>query len=384
VGGRKTWGKRWPVKNFCQLIAALYCRGVNVVTFFGPEEKDWIGFFRDALDPGIPLVFEPSCRAFAAMVSNCDLFVTCDSGPMHLSCGLGVRTVAIFQKHNFDHWGPPPALARIVYQAGGPPVEEVLKGCLAELAHRLAHLPEFCGEGLLNASPLTALPKVAKVTRTLEMSVFTQKLLLLSRYGQALSLLTLIIYTWFFPHSGLFAEGTWLEAFTDTVGIASVVAGGCLRIWAASYLGAWSGQQRLNIPALITRGPYAYIRHPLYIANCIIGFGIIFLLDAFPVIPFFIALAFLQHITVIPAEEALLKEKLGGEFELYRYLVPRYIPTVMPRLQDFSFGMFFSLREVGAVWGVLLVACFFDWMQEPVNRNWFLTSYAWFANKIFL
>jgi heptosyltransferase-3 len=95
VGGRKTWGKRWPVRNFCQLVTSLRRWGVNVIIFFGPEERELIGFFKDALDTEIPLVFEPSVRDFAAMVSNCNLFVTCDSGPMHLACALGKRTVAI-------------------------------------------------------------------------------------------------------------------------------------------------------------------------------------------------------------------------------------------------------------------------------------------------
>jgi ADP-heptose:LPS heptosyltransferase len=133
VGGRKTWGKRWPVRNFYELITALYTRGLNVITFIGPEEKNSIGFFRDALDSNIPIVFEPSSRVFAAMVSNCDLFVTCDSGPMHMACGLGIRTVAIFQNPNFDHWGPPSSVARIVYEPGGCSAEEVFRISLEEL-----------------------------------------------------------------------------------------------------------------------------------------------------------------------------------------------------------------------------------------------------------
>jgi heptosyltransferase III len=144
VGGRKAWGKRWPIENFCRLAAALYCQGINVVTFFGPEEKDLTGFFSDALDPGIALVSEPSLRDFAAMVSSCDLFITCDSGPMHLACALGTRTIAIFQNPNFDHWGPPSALARILHESGGCSVDTVLKACRLELSDRLA--PGCCGE----------------------------------------------------------------------------------------------------------------------------------------------------------------------------------------------------------------------------------------------
>jgi ADP-heptose:LPS heptosyltransferase len=133
VGGRKTWGKRWPFKNFSELITALYSQGLNVVTFIGPEEKNTIGFFRDALDSNIPIVFEPLSRDFAAMVANCNLFVTCDSGPMHLACGLGIRTVAIFLNPNFKHWAPPSSVARIVYKPGGCSAEEVLRISLEEL-----------------------------------------------------------------------------------------------------------------------------------------------------------------------------------------------------------------------------------------------------------
>jgi ADP-heptose:LPS heptosyltransferase len=134
VGGRKTWGKRWPVRNFYELITALYSQRLNVITFIGPEEKNSIGFFRDTLDSNIPIVYEPISRDFAAMVSNCDLFVTCDSGPMHLACGLGIRTVAIFLNPNFDHWGPPSSVARIVYEPGGcSSAEKVFRIALEEL-----------------------------------------------------------------------------------------------------------------------------------------------------------------------------------------------------------------------------------------------------------
>ena len=157
VGGRKTWGKRWPSKNFCELITALYWQRVNVVTFFGPEERNMIGFYSDALDSGIAKVFESSPVDFAAMVSNCDLFVTCDSGPMHLACALNTRTVAIFQNPNFDHWGPPSSLARIVHQPGGCSVDEVFQTCLEELS--LDPTPaRFRGEESLSATGLLGKP----------------------------------------------------------------------------------------------------------------------------------------------------------------------------------------------------------------------------------
>ena len=133
IGGRKTWGKRWPVENFRELIIGLCSDGVNVVVFAGPEERDVTDQLRSRVDPAISIVFEPSVMKFAAMLSSCDLFVTCDSGPMHLAYTLGVRTVAIFLYGNFDHWGPPRDITRVVYAPGGGSAIDVLKACREEL-----------------------------------------------------------------------------------------------------------------------------------------------------------------------------------------------------------------------------------------------------------
>lgn len=135
VGGRKLKGKKWPVENFLKLITTLRAKGVSVIVFFGPDEKNLMGFFKQSLGKDVPLVFEPSLRTFASMVSQCKLFIACDSGPMHLSCALGVRTIALFLKRNFNHWGPPPDTAQIIYNSGGIRVEDVLKVADAELCN---------------------------------------------------------------------------------------------------------------------------------------------------------------------------------------------------------------------------------------------------------
>lgn len=141
VGGRISWGKRWLREHFSELITSLHAQEVRVIVFIGPEERDLIQFFRDTLDGDVPLVYESSLRIFTAMVSNCQLFVACDSGPMHLACALGVRTVAIFQNPNFERWGPPPSLGGIVYQPGGVSAKKVLEVCFQELSH-IAAFPQ--------------------------------------------------------------------------------------------------------------------------------------------------------------------------------------------------------------------------------------------------
>ena len=136
VGGRASRQKRLPAEYFLQLAAALKRSGAKVVLFVGPEEQNMIDFFKRSLGPDIPVLYDSSVRIFAAMVSCCDLFVTSDSGPMHLACAVGARAVAIFQRGDHHHWGPPPSLGRIVFRKGGATVDEVVNACVEELFHR--------------------------------------------------------------------------------------------------------------------------------------------------------------------------------------------------------------------------------------------------------
>ncbi|MSP38935.1 MAG: lipopolysaccharide heptosyltransferase family protein [Deltaproteobacteria bacterium] len=134
VGGRITRGKRWEKESFLELIRCLLADGTRLMLFVGPEERELLPYFSAAFSAQAAVVCEPNARAFAGMIANCDLFIACDSGPVHLACALGIRTVAIFLRNNFAHWGPPAELARIVYRDKGPTVDMVLTAYREELA----------------------------------------------------------------------------------------------------------------------------------------------------------------------------------------------------------------------------------------------------------
>ena len=135
VGGRKSWGKRWPEENFRDIATALRGDGARVIVFTGPDERDIRRYFEDELPPDIPVLLERNLGAFASLVAACDLFVCCDSGPMHLAAALGVRTVAIFLfERDCARWAPPPDLARAVSPLEGRALkDDVLSACRSEL-----------------------------------------------------------------------------------------------------------------------------------------------------------------------------------------------------------------------------------------------------------
>jgi protein-S-isoprenylcysteine O-methyltransferase Ste14 len=258
----------------------------------------------------------------------------------------------------------------------------VLKTCLEELSLDPTPARFLREESISKSSPPRFISQTSKAVRRLEKSIDLQKLFFFSRCAQGLFLVSLMIYTWFFPPSGIFAEGTWTDAFTDTVGIGSLIAGGLLRIWAVSHGGRCSRSRRAQTPKLITTGPYAYIRHPIHVGNLLIGLGMIFLSEAFPLTLLFLAFFALRHVIIIPAEEEFLKEKLGEEFDLYCELVPKYIPRALPG-QGFSFGSHFPLSELGTAFGILLASLIVEWLESPLHHDWVLSITSSLGKHVF-
>ncbi len=90
--------KRWSRQGFSQLIRLLGQKfACPVVLFGGAEDADVVG---DVLagcgNAAISLVGEISMRELPAAIRRCQVFVTNDSGPMHIAVAERVPTVAVF------------------------------------------------------------------------------------------------------------------------------------------------------------------------------------------------------------------------------------------------------------------------------------------------
>lgn len=115
----------------------------------------------------------------------------------------------------------------------------------------------------------------------------------------------------------------WLEPRTGAIAAGSglIVLGLAVRAWGAGHL--------VKRERLITSGPYAHVRHPLYAGTLLIclGFGLALgplgWLLASVVLLWFVARYF-------PAKErhesALLEQRYGGAYVRYRSQVPALIP----------------------------------------------------------
>jgi len=126
-------------------------------------------------------------------------------------------------------------------------------------------------------------------------------------------------------------------------GFAVTLLGQSLRLWAVSHAG---GATRTTGtvgagPELITRGPFAYVRNPLYLGNFLIALG--FCLMAWAWMPWllliFLTLFGLQYQMIISLEEEHLRQRFGKIYAEYLVQVPRFMPRFTPFRAQATPGM---------------------------------------------
>jgi heptosyltransferase-2 len=88
--------KSWAASRFVELGKQLVERwGVRIAVFGGPDERSLKQVVSDGIGSAASVVEGPITLA-AAMIEQAKLFVTNDSGLMHLATALGVPTIALF------------------------------------------------------------------------------------------------------------------------------------------------------------------------------------------------------------------------------------------------------------------------------------------------
>jgi heptosyltransferase-2 len=108
--------KRWPPDRWIALCKRLLAEGIGAVFVFGsPSETDLGQSIAAAAGDGcISLCGKTDLRQAMALISECNLLVTNDSGLMHVAAGLDVPLVAIFGPTRHDQTSPVSAKARLI------------------------------------------------------------------------------------------------------------------------------------------------------------------------------------------------------------------------------------------------------------------------------
>jgi protein-S-isoprenylcysteine O-methyltransferase Ste14 len=117
------------------------------------------------------------------------------------------------------------------------------------------------------------------------------------------------------------------SALSATLGIAMIIFGELIRVYSVAFIGSVSRTRSDSTgQALVTSGPFSYVRNPLYVGNFFITMGIaVFGGKAwFAVLTG--AMFALQYYYIVKYEESLLLHKFGEAYQTYRQNVPPWIP----------------------------------------------------------
>ena len=126
---------------------------------------------------------------------------------------------------------------------------------------------------------------------------------------------------------GLPALPTWPYGY---FGIAPALGGVALRFWASSTIfnmGKGTPLYTRPTKALVTTGPYRFIRNPLYLGGFLIYLGILIIIPSL-----FLAILGLFGLPItyvgIIREERGLETRFGEDYRRYKQSVPGWIPRI--------------------------------------------------------
>lgn len=90
--------KLWPERSFSDLADRLIREKQAVVIFTGgPDDRVVIDRIRSMMqEQALNWAGETTLKELGALVSIADLFITTDSGPMHLAAAVGAKVLALF------------------------------------------------------------------------------------------------------------------------------------------------------------------------------------------------------------------------------------------------------------------------------------------------
>ncbi|MEP7306528.1 MAG: isoprenylcysteine carboxylmethyltransferase family protein [Acidobacteriota bacterium] len=113
-----------------------------------------------------------------------------------------------------------------------------------------------------------------------------------------------------------------------TIGFIIVGIGELLRLWAVRHIGVISRTRSDRLGPLVSTGPFAFVRNPLYLGNIALWVGFAVSAHLVWLVPIFIVVLSLEYHAIVRWEEELLGSRRQDEYREYAARVPRWIPSV--------------------------------------------------------
>jgi protein-S-isoprenylcysteine O-methyltransferase Ste14 len=153
------------------------------------------------------------------------------------------------------------------------------------------------------------------------------------------------------------------------LGGAIVAAGQALRLWAVRHIGTISRTRTTRYGPLMTAGPYAVVRNPLYVGNWLLWTGFAVWSRLLWMVPVAWVIFFFQYRAIARWEASFIRSKYPGAYEEYARQVRPWMPRWPSREALVAVSQLHPWRDVlfsergtliaVVLMGVLLTAKFF-------------------------
>ena len=137
--GASCISKIWPLIRFAQVADRLVEKyGFKVLLIAGPKDISKAqDVSKNMHHPSINLAGKTSVSQLASLLKRCQLFISNDSGPVHIACAVGAPVISIFGRNQKglspERWGPLGLRDKILHKEIGC-IECLAHNCVKEFA----------------------------------------------------------------------------------------------------------------------------------------------------------------------------------------------------------------------------------------------------------
>lgn len=122
-----------------------------------------------------------------------------------------------------------------------------------------------------------------------------------------------------------------------TVFVFLFVLGEAWRLWGVATAGTVTRRRSRNVQKLVTHGPFALSRNPLYNGNYFLWMGFVALSGVWWFLPVATLLFAVEYYFIVRYEEGVLETIFGEEYLAFKRQTPRWIPTAASGKVDGEF-----------------------------------------------
>jgi protein-S-isoprenylcysteine O-methyltransferase Ste14 len=110
-------------------------------------------------------------------------------------------------------------------------------------------------------------------------------------------------------------------------GAAIIALGEGIRLWGVHHIGAISRTRSDRLGPLISSGPFALVRNPLYLGNVALWVGFALAARILWMAPVIVLVLGFEYHAIVRWEETLLASRRSDEYRAYAARVPRWLPN---------------------------------------------------------